>query len=863
MKLIAIALLSLQAAGCGAIVESNKPTSAKSLVAPEVDSGGYMTFGAGNVATSYNPEGLGCRLDVVYWVVNGGVTLPAASACSADGKIVGSPRSRQPYVTGAAATKPLSTHRWWGSVPFFGGMQANTPDTDYISADNSASGASYITPDPVIARINNRGVRVMNLPAGLQATDENNFQYANPKLVAEVFDGVAIGNSEHKELNAYLKNSSDASVTVEWQSKGKAVMEATFVHGSPYVFFKSYQGQLVLKTLKADGKEKGTFYQDDNKLGVWTSVSNGRQDFLLVGDDDTQFSNIKSSEITISNKSNELTLVLLPQNQGKAPLMETISAFASLARNVVAQVDVTYRVNEQNNEVTVTHSYLGQNREPLETLTGLQPLHWKNLVTKAGQSPSFYTPYSVRSARGVTKFAQTKSFSYSLPFIGVLPSLPSAMGDYDMPRLQGYVTEFMAQDKSQWNPATDTYWSGKHYSKVAELAAIARSIGMTTEANEMIDWLKLEMENWFTAKSSNSLKKEKYFVYDNEWNTLLGVRESFGSHRMLNDHHFHYGYFVRTAAEVCRVDVSWCSAEQFGPMVELLIRDFAAGRDDSLFPYLRHFDPANGFSWASGSMPYSRGNNNESTSEAANAYGAMVLYGLIVDQPELVAKGIYLHASTSATYWQYWNDIDGYQGVSEEESNFPSDYDRITTSIIWGDGALFDTWFSKRFAHILGIQGLPANPLIVHVAQYQDYMADYVSLGLSESSNGKPSGLASGQWKDIWWSLWAMTDADAAIADYNSVKSYAPEEGETKAHTYHWLHTWKNLGQLMSGTGSITADHPATMVFEKDKQMIYVAYNFSDSAKTVTFSDSTELSVAPNSFATKIVAKQVQSTSAN
>ena len=33
---------------------------------------------------------------------------------------------------------------------------------------------------------------------------------------------------------------------------GEAVMEATFVHGSPYVYVKAYQGQLVIRTLRAD-----------------------------------------------------------------------------------------------------------------------------------------------------------------------------------------------------------------------------------------------------------------------------------------------------------------------------------------------------------------------------------------------------------------------------------------------------------------------------------------------------------------------------------------------------------------------------------------------------------------------------------
>jgi hypothetical protein len=32
---------------------------------------------------------------------------------------------------------------------------------------------------------------------------------------------------------------------------------------------------------------------------------------------------------------------------------------------------------------------------------------------------------------------------------------------------------------------------------------------------------------------------------------------------------------------------------------------------------------------------------------------------MITGNDALVDKGMYLHASTAAAYWQYWNNIDG------------------------------------------------------------------------------------------------------------------------------------------------------------------------------------------------------------
>jgi hypothetical protein len=95
-------------------------------------------------------------------------------------------------------------------------------------------------------------------------------------------------------------------------------------------------------------------------------------------------------------------------------------------------------------------------------------------------------------------------------------------------------------------------------------------------------------------------------------------------------------------------------------------------------------------------------------------------------------------------------------------------------------------------------------------------MADYVKLGLEESSNGKPSGLGDDEWKDLWWNLWAMVDPQASINDYNSVnQNYSPEAGESRAHTYQWINVFNKFGTLKIGTGELTSNHPACSCFRE------------------------------------------------
>lgn len=800
-----------------------------------------INYGAGSISTAINTESYKCGSnDSATWVWNAGVVNDFIDSCNNDtGKPISTPVKRIPQVVEPAANKKLATHRWWGSIPFIGETQ--------ISDDPVNASPAHISADPIRARVSNVGVKLMGIPSGYKLAGGlcgNCYpQYQPPSWSLEVFEGIAIANSNHQNMNAFLKDYSDGSVTVLWKSNDTDVMEATFVHGSPYTYFKVFDGTPIIKTKSEDGGEKGVFYEQGDSIGIWTSVSGIKNNFVVTGEGVTTYTDTTSNAIGISNATGEFTVSYIPEISGE-PGDAMSDYFINKSRNVIASVDINYQVDRSDNSVTVTHSYFDENGSPVDTVIGLHPMHWK--FSDNNQTSN----YKIRSARGILKFAERSSFNYSMPFVGVLPSLPSIEDTFDQNKLEQLVRDFVNEGSSSWldrSTTNDTYWSGKIYGKVAELIAIAKSIGLTNEANQLTEWLKSELEDWFTAETDGVLDEQRYFVYDDTWDTLLGMEEAYGSHTRLADHHFHYGYFVRAASEICRSDKSWCGSDKYGPMIELLIRDYAAGEDDDdLFPAYRNFDPANGFSWADGKADALQGNNNESTSEAANSYGAMILYGLITENEELVNKGIYLHTSTSTAYWQYWNDIDGYNSVGDDYKNFIPGYPNITTSIIWSSGADFSTWFSPEYAHILGIQGLPSNTLIMHVSQYKDYMMDYIDLGIG--ANNEPSDLGDDLWRDLWWNLIAMVDPERAIADYNTVSTYDPEAGESKAHTYHWIHTLNALGHVQTGTGNLTANYPAAMAFKKNGIMNYLAYNFSDSVITVSYSNGKTMTVEPNNF---------------
>ncbi|MDZ4261283.1 MAG: glucan 1,3-beta-glucanase, partial [Pseudomonadota bacterium] len=259
-----------------------------------------LNYGAGNISDTINTAGWKCTVDHGNWIHNAGVVKPGVSSCNP----IGTPTQLYPQEVSPASTKPTMTHRWWGSIPFMGEMRVG-----------ASTDSGYITPDPITARITERGVRILGIPTGLR-TGTNETLYSIPDPFSEVFDGIAVGNSSYSNLDAFLKDYSDGSVTVQWKSGATAVMEATFVHGSPYVYFTALQGNLVVRTKSADGGEKGVFHQSGNNLGIWTEVAGNRNAFLIVGHDATTFSGVNSNSIGVNNGTKRMTVAWLPQLTG-------------------------------------------------------------------------------------------------------------------------------------------------------------------------------------------------------------------------------------------------------------------------------------------------------------------------------------------------------------------------------------------------------------------------------------------------------------------------------------------------------------------------------------------------------------------
>jgi len=326
-----------------------------------------------------------------------------------------------------------------------------------------------------------------------------------------------------------------------------------------------------------------------------------------------------------------------------------------------------------------------------------------------------------------------------------------------------------------------------------------------------IDWIR------FNLPGSNV--QERVFYYQAAWSTLLGSPGSFNLAQEMNDHNFHYGYFIQAAATVAQFDPAW--AASYGPMVEMLIRDASNwDRNDTRFPMLRGFDPYAGHSWASGHAAFAAGNNQESSSESMNYSNAVALWGSVTGNNTIRDLGMFMAASEEATIQQYWFNAD--------DVVMPPALTKRIAGIVWGDGIAYGTWWTGDPAQIHGINFLPITPASLYLGHHKQGMLDNWSLLMAQTNNNPSS------WHSILYSALATVNPTQAANLINGNPNFPLEDGDSRARAYQWIQTLNIYGAVNS---AISANVPHYAVFEKAGIRTYVAWNPGAVTIAAKFSD--------------------------
>ncbi|MGY0490136.1 glycosyl hydrolase [Streptomyces sp. WG-D5] len=688
-----------------------------------------------------------------------------------------------PKVTAAAKDKPVPTNDWWSSLAYqrYGDNPYSTPMYGHPLTYQAVSGGlevGYPTSPAIVG-------------------EGRQYEYAHKRDLTLGLSGL---NSPDTKADAW----SDWTVTPYW-SDGTRTLRTTIGHGMPFVYAKGSGGDARISTAAAPT----VFSDQGNVLGITVSGHH----YALFAPSGSDW-NVSGSTITAGLGSKDyFSLAVLPSTDALATYRKYAYSFVTGSTTNWSYsggtVRATYTLSTEAKE--------GTERGTLQALYRHQWLHTSDPLTS----------YTYVSPRGTMKVREAASFSTSQKASAVLPGLPKSSG-VDTARLRTYLNE-VANASDPFSGATDTYWTGKALGKLAQLVPLADQIGEGAIRDKLLGLLKGRLQEWLTAGGASE------FSYDTAWKTLIGYPASYGSDTELNDHHFHYGYYVYAAAIVAQYDQAWAADSAWGGMIKTLVRDTAnPSRTDSAFPFLRGFDIYAGHSWASGHQGFAAGNNQESSSESTNLSAALVLWGSATGDNSLRDLGTYLLTTESESIAQYWFDAD--------EQVFPSSFGHDTAGMVWGSGAAYSTWWTANPEEIHGINVLPVTGGSLHLGG--EKAAIRRNLAEMERENGGPAQ----EWRDILWEFQSFADPDLAKSKWDAGNaSYTPEAGESKAHTYHWIGTLDALG---APDASVTGDIPTSAVFTKGTARTYAAHNYGSSARTVTFSDGKTLSVPARSTAT-------------
>jgi endo-1,3(4)-beta-glucanase len=695
--------------------------------------------------------------------------------------------SGTPQLTGNALGKPVPTNDWWSKL-----VKENHADNLF----------NY----PMTMKTTNNGLIVTYIPWGVIGDSRP----------------IEVGLSGLNTTKVTVSDYSDWTVTMNWKDSSHE-LKVTSGIGIPFLYFEKDADDVV------EIKVNSGTATISNEVLIIENASDG-QDFVFYAPSGSTWSNSGTTYTSTLNGKDYWSMAMLPQNTSN--VSGVAQDFKKYAYVFPVNTSTAWSYNESNSKLTTNFTVTTDVKEGTNAnmLLGLLPHQWYNTSTNS-PVPSAYTYGSVR---GELKMLDGKSFTVENTFKGILPTLPYLANyseGFSPADLDTKISQIKNDGLATW---TDSYNEGQVMNRLIQTARIADQTGDIEARDKMIATVKERLEDWLTYQSG---EVAFLFYYDSTWSAMLGYPAGHGQDGNLNDHHFHWGYFIHAASFMEQFEPGWST--KWGDMIDILIRDAAStDRNDTKFPFLRNFSPYAGHSWANGFATFPQGNDQESTSESMQFASSLIHWGTITNNNEIRDLGIYIYTTEQTAVEEYWFDV--------YDRNFRPEQQFSLVSRVWGNSYDNGTFWTADIAASYGIEMYPIHAGSFYLGHNQDYSK---KLWNEIASN---TGVLSKEdndnlWHDTYWKYLSFTDPQAAVDLYNAYPERNLKFGISDAQTYHWLHSANALGVV---DASITANYPIAIAFKKIGEITYVAHNYSNSEITVTFSNGFQLIVPANQMKT-------------
>ena len=593
-------------------------------------------------------------------------------------------------------------------------------------------------PQPVFPRPLSVGVQGTGFSLGLSEPVTSEKAIVAPHVPALTVDVAAAGS----QVSAY----DDASVTVDLLDEAGATLGSVVIaQGSPFVSLTATTDLAVATDVTFEAVEApsggGAHGTVEAEGRTWAVVA---PEGALDGAGLTLAAGEVATWYALPDDASSRTAEVLARAAAH-PVTETESSYG--VGDGIARTTIGYRTADGEPTAFVTMPHHRRGEQPERSDCGL------------GTYPSVYGALELCAGSQLTSWAPERQPARTLDVSGISDEHRTA------------IVEQVAADVAGTPDApSDTYFGGKWLYRAATLVTLGEEVGAADVVAPLREEVTDALREW-TEPQGCADRDARCFAYDPAARGVVGLTPSFGSEEF-NDHHFHYGYHLAAAGMIAADDPDL--AAELAPVMNLLAQDIAAATASDQFPRMRNVDVYAGHSWASGTAPFADGNNQESSSEAVNAWNGLGLWAQASGQEELALQASYL-MSTEAAATAYWTDLDLEDPVYEG-------YEHTIATLNWGGKRDYATWFSAEPSAMLGILLIPMGP-------FADYLAidpEAIRASVAEAAPGG-FGVQFGDYLLMYQALAGPQDAQDAWDEAQTLPDDSIDDGSSRAYLLAWI----------------------------------------------------------------------------
>ena len=582
-----------------------------------------------------------------------------------------------------------------------------------------------------------------------------------PSAISHVFSADLTITSSTKTSNEkhVVSSFSDLSVTLDIPSSNLTFF---LVRGSPFLTFSVTESTpLSITTIHSIRS-----FSSNDSFTKYTFKFDNDQTWILYASLPIKLSH-GLSEITSEAFSGIIRIALLPDSNSKnEDVLDKYSSCYPLSGEAMLKepYSVEYKFDKKGSG---------------DLLMLAHPLHLQ-IMSKSDSNITFLSDFKYKSIDGELVGVVGNSWLMKTDPVSVTWHSRKGVKQESHDEIVSALSKDVESLKSSPITTASSYFYGKLIARAARLALIAEEVNYLDAIPIVKKYLKESIEPWLDGTFNGN-----GFLYDKKWGGIItkqgstdtGADFGFG---IYNDHHYHLGYFLYGIAVLANIDPDW--GKKYKPQAYALMEDFMtlSKNSNSNYTPLRCFDLYKLHSWAGGLTEFADGRNQESTSEAVNAYYSAALIGMAYDDPELAANALTLTSLEILAAKMWWH-------VKEGENLYEEDFTKENRmmGVLWSNKRDSGLWFAPAAWKEcrLGIQLLPLVPISEVLFSDVDYVKELVEWTLLALNR---EGVEEG-WKGFVYALQGIYDNESGLKNVRSLNGF--DDGNSLTNLLWWIHS--------------------------------------------------------------------------